>query len=244
MNEAETHAGPAPAPRLDPERVAYWYLRLNGFLQFENFVVHPATYGGQRTDADLIGVRFPHRAERLIDNPVDLMVDDKDTLQLSPDKIDVIIAEVKTGRCALNGPWTNADAQNIQRVLAAVGCLSENEIEPAAAALYERASFDARPDLRIRLVLFGREPDPEIADRYAGITQVTWSAALAFIQDRFVRYSRQKAQTDQWDRTGKDLKHLAVTREPEDFLEEVFARMRRGHAGAPNAMQMPAKARP
>ena len=27
--------------RLNPEKVAYWYFRLNGFLQIENFVVHP-----------------------------------------------------------------------------------------------------------------------------------------------------------------------------------------------------------
>ena len=26
--------------RLKPEKVAYWYLRLNGFLQIENFVLH------------------------------------------------------------------------------------------------------------------------------------------------------------------------------------------------------------
>jgi hypothetical protein len=27
--------------RLDPEKVAYWYFRLNGFFEIENFVVHP-----------------------------------------------------------------------------------------------------------------------------------------------------------------------------------------------------------
>ena len=32
--------------RLDPEKVAYWYFRLNGFLQIENFVVHPERRGG------------------------------------------------------------------------------------------------------------------------------------------------------------------------------------------------------
>lgn len=243
MNEAETRAGAVQGPRLDPERVAYWYLRLNGFLQIDNFVVHPTLYGGQRTDADLIGVRFPHRAERLIDNPDDLMADDQDGLQLSSDKIDVVIAEVKTGRCALNGPWTDVEARNIQRVLAAIGCLPEDQIEPAAAALYQTASFDARPDLRIRLVLLGREPDTDLAQRYAGITQVTWTDALAFIQDRFVRYSRQKAQTNQWDTTGNELKHLAMTISPEAFQAEVMARMRRGHAGAPGAAHRPARAR-
>ena len=41
--------------RLDPEKVAHWYFRLNGFLQIENFVVHPERRGGQGTDADLLG---------------------------------------------------------------------------------------------------------------------------------------------------------------------------------------------
>jgi len=53
--------------RLDPEKVAYWYFRLNGFFQIENFVVHPERRGGQRTDADLPAIRFPFRAERLFD---------------------------------------------------------------------------------------------------------------------------------------------------------------------------------
>jgi hypothetical protein len=34
--------------RLDPEKVAYWYFRLNGFLQIENFVVHPERRGRKR----------------------------------------------------------------------------------------------------------------------------------------------------------------------------------------------------
>jgi hypothetical protein len=36
---------------LDPEKVAYWYFRLNGFFQIENFVVHPARRGGRRRPA-------------------------------------------------------------------------------------------------------------------------------------------------------------------------------------------------
>ena len=38
------------ANQLDPEKVAYWYFRLNGYLQIENFVVHPVRHGGQRTN--------------------------------------------------------------------------------------------------------------------------------------------------------------------------------------------------
>jgi hypothetical protein len=58
-----------PTKHLNAERVAYWYLRLNGSLQIENFVVHPSRGGSQRTDADLLGVRFRHRMEFLYDHP-------------------------------------------------------------------------------------------------------------------------------------------------------------------------------
>ena len=38
--------GPA-RERLDAEKVAYWYFRLNGFPQIENFVVHPKRRGSR-----------------------------------------------------------------------------------------------------------------------------------------------------------------------------------------------------
>lgn len=116
------------------ERVAYWYFRLNGFFQIESFVVHPERSGSQRTDADLLAVRFPFRAERLFDNPADIMADDVELLALSRALIDIVIAEVKTKRpCTLNGPWTRPDKQNVHRVLAAIGCLPSDQIEAAAA---------------------------------------------------------------------------------------------------------------
>src|ERR1700738_2672654 len=106
--------------RLDPEKVAYWYFRLNGFFQIENFVVHPERRGGQRTDADLLAVRFPWRAERLFDDPNDMRADDERGLALSRERIDALIVEVKTNQpCPLNGPWTRQDRQNVHLVLAA-----------------------------------------------------------------------------------------------------------------------------
>ena len=54
-----------------PEALAYWYFRLNGFLTTANFVIHDEGGAGQRTDADILGVRFPFRAELLEDPMVD-----------------------------------------------------------------------------------------------------------------------------------------------------------------------------
>lgn len=201
----------APAPIikiLNPEKVAYWYLRLNGFLQIENFVVHPERRGSQRTDADLLAVRFPFRAERLFDNPDDIMADDEHGLALSRDLIDIVIAEVKTNQpCTLNGPWTQRDRQNVHRVLAAIGCLSPDEIEAAAADVYLFGLY-RNSTLCIRLVAIGRNHNEEIKAAFPAVKQVLWSEILAFIWQRFDRYRQQKTQVDQWDAEGRKLKRL------------------------------------
>ncbi|MGX9179122.1 hypothetical protein [Mesorhizobium sp. BHbdii] len=196
--------------RLDPEKVAYWYFRLNGFLQVENFIVHPERRGGQRTDADLLAVRFPFRAERLFDDPNDVMADDVQQLALSGDLIDVVIAEVKTNQlCSLNGPWTRQDRQNVHRVLAAIGCLPPDRIEPAAANIYRAGFHSSDSPFRIRLVAVGRDRSEDLAAAYPEVTQLIWAEMLAFIWDRFQRYRQQKKQVDQWDSEGRKIKRLA-----------------------------------
>jgi hypothetical protein len=206
--------------RLDAEKVAYWYFRLNGFLQIENFVVHPERRGSQRTDADLLAVRFPFRAERLFDDPNDIMADDVQQLALSSDLIDVIIAEVKTSQpCTLNGPWTQQDRRNVHRVLAAIGCLPPDRIEPAAADIYVAGFHRSEAQLRIRLVAVGRDRSEELAAAYPAVTQLIWTDMLAFIWVRFHRYRQQKTQVDQWDVEGLKIKRLAdQSADEQDFV--------------------------
>jgi hypothetical protein len=218
--------------RLDPEKMAYWYFRLNGFFLIENFIVHPEGRGGQRTDADLLAVRFPFRAERLFDDPNDIMADDVQRLELRGDLIDVVIAEVKSGACALNGPWTEQRQQNVHRVLAAIGCLPHDRIEPAAAAIYRSGIYRAGPSLRIRLVAVGRNRSEEIAIAYPEVTQLIWADMLAFIWDRFQRYRQQKRQVDQWDPVGREIQRLV-----EDSVDEgsfVVGTLRRMGVRNPN----------
>lgn len=49
-----------------PERLAYWYFRLNGFMTIENFLVHPETGSNPRTDVDILATRFAHRRENAV----------------------------------------------------------------------------------------------------------------------------------------------------------------------------------
>ena len=42
------------------ETLAYWYLRLNGFIPMRNFVLHRAgIQAPQSADTDLLAIRFP-----------------------------------------------------------------------------------------------------------------------------------------------------------------------------------------
>jgi hypothetical protein len=90
--------------QFDPERLAYWYLRLNGFLTIENFIVHPEVGVDQRTDIDLMALRFPHRREafRNYGGNVTWMKDDP---RFASKKIPfAAFVEVASGQCKLNGP--------------------------------------------------------------------------------------------------------------------------------------------
>ena len=53
--------------RLSSEKIVYWFFRLNGCLTIENFIIHPDFVDQQdvvqRTDADILAVRFPYRKE-------------------------------------------------------------------------------------------------------------------------------------------------------------------------------------
>ena len=212
---------------LNSERVAYWYLRLNGFLQIENFVVHPRRRGGQRTDADLLAVRFPYRAELLLDHPDNPMPDDVAGLSLSGEMIDVVIAEVKTNQpCTLNGPWTLEDRQNVNRVLAAIGCIPPDRIDEAAADIYRAGIHQSDIGLRIRLVAIGRDRSGALAASYPEVTQMIWAEILGFIWDRFHTYRQQKTQVDQWDAQGIRIKRLAdQSPDAAKFIDSVLGLM-------------------
>lgn len=206
--------------RINPEKLAYWYLRLNGYLQIEDFYVHPRSRGSARTDADLIATRFPHRAEHLYDDPARIMEDDRARLNIPHGVIDIVIAEVKKGRCGLNGPWTDEQQQNIQRVLAAIGCIERHLIDDAAISLYRTGRFDGQNQL-IRLVCFGRQRNEDISITYPLVTQIEWVEALDFIYERLRAFRHQKTQTNHWDLTGRYLKDLVrfAGRDKQAFLE-------------------------
>lgn len=184
---------------ITPEALVYWYLRLNGFLTITNFIVHPDNGRNQETDADILGVRFPYRAENL-NRPMK----DHEPVIGEPDKVHLVIGEVKTGLCNLNGPWTKPERRNMLRVLKAIGILQSCESEAAAKNLYEVGNF-TNQRCRISLLCFGKERNSQVTEKYPAVPQILWSEVLPFIYERFKSYRNEKVSHQQWDANGHKL---------------------------------------
>ena len=184
---------------LSTEALVYWYLRLNGFLTITNFIVHPDQGRNQETDADILGVRFPYRAENL-NRPMK----DHEAITGEPGKIHMVIGEVKTGLCDLNGPWTKPERRNMLRVLKAIGILQSREAETAAKSLYE-VGYYTNQRYRISLLCVGRERNAQITEKDPVVPQLLWIDILPFIYERFKSYRNEKVSHQQWDADGHKL---------------------------------------
>lgn len=187
-----------------PERLAYWYFRLNGFLTIENFIVHPDEGRDQRTDADLLAIRFKHRKE----NIVSPMQDDWRVAECVSFS-NIIIAEIKTGYCALNGPWTVPARMNMERVLRAIGCVDEHVMQQAASCLYENGLWQGGT-VTVRLFAVGEEKSHLVIPEDQ---QLIWSDIIQFLIERFCEFRRQKSSVGQWTSDGKKLQRLALNRD-------------------------------
>ena len=202
-----------PVPRA-PERLAYWYFRLNGFLTTENFIVHPDTGTNQRTDADLFAVRFANRVENM-ERP---MVDDPKVASCAT-FANVIIAEIKTSQCALNGPWTHPEKMNMHRILKSIGCVPNTAIGQAADSLYASGSWQDS-NTTIRVFAVGETINNTLA--VATAQQLTWAAIIKFVVERFKTYRREKSSVGQWTTDGLRLKDDALRRDPETRIRRTF----------------------
>src|SRR5262249_2406608 len=148
---------------------------------------------------DIVGIRFPNREEllerSLVDYPLFTAVTDRPCL---------VIAETTAGPCKLNGPWTNPDKRNMERVLKAVGVLPPELIHSAADAIYTSGQFSGASGL-VSLVCFGRSTDAALNACYPAVPQLAWGEVLEFIHARFRDYRPRKSDHEQWDEDGKAL---------------------------------------
>lgn len=200
------------------EEVAYWFLRLNGFLTIPNFILHPDRRGSQRTDADIVGVRFPSREELTwTERPIV----DHDLFEKSR-YVEIAIAEIKSARdyCQLNGPWTDPSRGNIEYLLRAMGVFTRSNARTVARSLYDAYEY-ADGSFSVRFFAFGAKRNDDLRP---SVVQLTWHGdVLPFIFTRFTRHELQKAHNEQWDQAGRDLYLTAnACRDIGDFVERVI----------------------
>lgn len=206
--------------KIQTENLAYWFFRLNGCLSLVDFLVHNR-HGQEGTDVDILAVRFPYRKELALSD---------DTMEDHPafepnNKIDLILAEVKLGRAELNGPWTDPQRMNMQRVLYALGAFPPNMVDAVGQALYNQKIFEDER-YRCRLFAVGKEKNwflqPEVV-------QLTWEEILKFIHERFTTYEKYKSQHQQWDATGRHLFKWAVSRQyrrdPDQYVSRIMGEL-------------------
>lgn len=187
---------------MNREVLAQWYLRLNGFMTILNFVLHPRRRGGQRTDADIVGVRFPHRAEFPEGS------DSDEAVFAAARKPLLLIAEVTRAECKLNGPWTKPASGNVNAVLAALGVFPLEEIPLVARELYQNGRTD-QPTMICSLFCIGNAPSSTVRSQFPAVPQATWAEVLSFIWRRFRAHRAIKTDISQWDETGQQLWRLS-----------------------------------
>lgn len=167
---------------------------------------------GQRTDADVFGVRFSLRKEL---NFLD------DALFTGRNKPHFVIGEITQGSCKLNGPWTRRADENMQYVLNAIGAFEPNAVEAIAQSLYEQQNYEDGT-CRIDLIAFGRQEWIESSTSVKPQTQVTFDHVARFIFKRFIQYRNMKKDHQHWDFAGQTLWNLVELRSEseETFIED------------------------
>lgn len=208
------------------ERLAYWYFRLNGFLTSQNYIIHPGKAGSQRTEIDILGVRFPYKAERIYKTECDYdtMVDEDIFIQKDEKKPYIIIADATIGHCKLNPSWITPAKKNIHDFMRVVGAFEDKDsiIDPIAKELYENGFYE-NDSYCISLFCFGKSEDKELKSKYPRVPQKTWDEVLEFIYKRFNRYEELKSDHSQWDCDGKQLWNCSKCNTKSKFIYEIIS---------------------
>jgi hypothetical protein len=165
------------------EQVANWYFRLNGFLSIPGYVLHPdKRQRFPRTEADLIGVRFANSVEEIDDRK---MADDLSLIRLADNGQTLfVLVEVKTNLCAINGPWSDEQAGNMQRVIQRLGFAEEKEIETIAEEMYRNLRWENETYVLQYLAVGGRV-NRQLQGNYKKLVQITWDQISDFLFERF-----------------------------------------------------------
>jgi hypothetical protein len=166
------------------ERIAYWYLRLQGFLLVEDLVLHRGGPIDCTADTDLLAVRHKYSEEEL-SGQVLQRHDDLEARLAAPGRNIALVVQVKTGTEGSAGR-----AFELERLVHAIrflGVAHRDEVDALATSLGEKRSVECATDWTIAKLLIAEAP------RNGGSLNVPLQVALAFIRARLASHRDRKS---------------------------------------------------
>jgi len=142
------------------------YLYMNGYFTVTEYPVLELMADGEYrtvTDVDMLALRIPGagRSSGPSGSPV-VSVDP--ALDVDPDRVDLIIAEVKEGKAELNA--SARDPKVLKAALNRFGAVPEGRIAGVIEELLEDGEAEHPEGARVRLMAFGSRPPAEARTKY------------------------------------------------------------------------------
>jgi hypothetical protein len=166
------------------EDIASWYFRLNGFPTIPGFVVHPDQHRRfPRTEADIIGVRFPFSREfistrQMVDDPLLTSIDRAGRRTV------FVLVEAKADLCDINGPWSDRRDENVHRVICRLGFSDESLVNDISSQVYDSARWE-NDHYVLQYVCVGARKNDGRQRKFSDLLQIDWSEIARFLWGRF-----------------------------------------------------------
>ena len=142
------------------------YLYMNGYFTVTEYPVLELMADGEYrtvTDVDMLALRIPG-AGRSSDSPGGPVVSVDPALAVDPDRVDIIIAEVKEGKAELNA--SARDPKVLRAALNRFGAVPEDRVAGVIEELLEDGEAEHPEGARVRLMAFGSRPPVEARTKY------------------------------------------------------------------------------
>ena len=157
---------------VDPyELLVRWYLRFNGYLAVENFVIHQTVEGGnvQVGENDILAVRFPNSREEpgfALETDPRLLDDEAVRDRL----VDFVVAEVKGGKTdTLNTVWrpppNPLKVARVAYVIQWLGAVCDEAVIQQVATELQASHRSRCGQFLFRVVKFAHKARPKLSTR-------------------------------------------------------------------------------
>jgi len=202
---------------ITPETVAYWYLRLNGFL-----TVRQTGAGTRAASASglLVGVRFPYRVARR---------DDARFVAMSNEPMPrpvFLLVEAHTGPCALTSPvLRERRGTAMETLLAEIGALGgTHAVRTGASESLRTTGLFSHASALVSLATFGSDFGEDVTSRYPAVPQFVWRDILPRLHAKITESESVAGREPWWDAEGLLLWRRALSLDAPSFTLEVSDR--------------------